>query len=173
MSALDELPTPSALVDRDVLRRNLERMAARLARLGVALRPHVKTHKCVEIGEMQRHLGAAGVTVSTLREAAAFADAGFTDLTWAFPVILNRIREVREIGEAAAKQAGAGRTLARRFQVCLVERSSGPSAAGPRGACPGISPASFLRGVIGSSWASGGMVLDKRRPCGRQGRISP
>lgn len=108
MSALDELPTPGALVDRDVLRRNLERMAARLARLGVALRPHVKTHKCVEIGEMQRHLGAAGVTVSTLREAAAFADAGFTDLTWAFPVILNRLREVREIGEAAAKQAGAG-----------------------------------------------------------------
>lgn len=101
MVTLNDLPTPSAIVDLDVLRRNLEHMAERLGRLGVTVRPHVKTHKCVEIAKMQREHGAQGLTVSTLREAAAFADAGFTDLTWAFPVILNRLAEIREIGERA------------------------------------------------------------------------
>src|SRR5687767_15212032 len=37
--------------------------------LGVMLRPHVKTHKCIEIGRMQRDLGARGITVATLEEA--------------------------------------------------------------------------------------------------------
>ena len=96
---LEELETPSLIVDLDVLKRNLAHMAARMEGLGVALRPHVKTHKCVEIGKLQREAGGSGLTVSTLREAAAFADAGFTDLTWAFPVILNRLDEVRGLLE--------------------------------------------------------------------------
>lgn len=96
---LDELPTPSLILDLDVLKRNLKRMAKRLERLDVAVRPHVKTHKCIEIAKLQREAGARGLTVSTLREAADFADAGFTDLTWAFPVILNRLPEIRRIAE--------------------------------------------------------------------------
>lgn len=74
-------------------------MQARCDRLGVALRPHVKTHKCVEVGRMQLDRGARGITVSTLEEARAFAGAGFDDVTWAFPVIPGRIDEAREIGE--------------------------------------------------------------------------
>ncbi|MGH7566017.1 MAG: alanine racemase, partial [Gemmatimonadota bacterium] len=101
MTSVYDLPTPALLVDLDVLERNLSRMQARCDALGVALRPHVKTHKCVEIGRMQRDLGARGITVATLDEARAFADAGFDDITWAFPVILNRIAEVREIAERA------------------------------------------------------------------------
>ncbi len=85
-----------------MLERNLARMQARCDELGVALRPHVKTHKCIEIGRMQRDLGARGVTVATLEEARAFADAGFDDITWAFPVIPGRIGEAREIAERTA-----------------------------------------------------------------------
>src|SRR5262249_20086109 len=81
------------LLDLDVLEANLSRMAARTASLGVTLRPHIKTHKCVEIAERQRKLGSRGLTVSTLYEAKVMADHGFDDLTWAFPVILNRIPE--------------------------------------------------------------------------------
>ena len=93
------LPTPALLLDLDVLERNLARMQARCDALGVALRPHVKTHKCIEIGRMQRDLGARGITVATLEEARAFADAGFDDITWAFPVIAGRIGEARAIAE--------------------------------------------------------------------------
>ena len=99
MPSIHDLPTPALLVDLDVLERNLARMQARCDALGVSLRPHVKTHKCVEIGRLQRELGARGITVATLEEARAFADAGFDDVTWAFPVILGRLAEIREIAE--------------------------------------------------------------------------
>jgi D-serine deaminase-like pyridoxal phosphate-dependent protein len=92
-----ELPTPALLLDLEVLEDNLARMAERARRLGVALRPHVKTHKCLEVARRQRELGARGLTVATLAEAQAFADAGFDDLTWAFPFVLSRLDEVRRL----------------------------------------------------------------------------
>jgi D-serine deaminase-like pyridoxal phosphate-dependent protein len=101
MTSLHDLPTPSLLLDLDVLEANLRRMSERAAALGVALRPHIKTHKCVEVAERQRALGIQGITVSTLHEARVFADHGFDDLTWAFPVILSRLDEVRELAERA------------------------------------------------------------------------
>ncbi len=94
---ISEIPTPSLLLDLDILERNLSYMAGRAAALGVTLRPHIKTHKCVEVARRQLELGAAGITVSTLAEARVFADHGFTDMTWAFPVILSRLAEVREL----------------------------------------------------------------------------
>src|SRR5688572_19953987 len=57
---------------------------------GVAFRPHVKTHKSVEIGRIQ-HDGAAGpITVSTLAEAEGFAADGFRDITYAVPLAPSR-----------------------------------------------------------------------------------
>ncbi len=85
------------LVDLDRLESNLSAMAARALRLGVSLRPHAKTHKCVEIARRQRELGAKGLTVSTVAEARVFADHGFDDLTWAFPVIPSRLGEALEL----------------------------------------------------------------------------
>lgn len=96
-SFVGDLPTPALLLDLDVLERNLDRMAARVAGLGVALRPHVKTHKCLEIARLQVARGARGITVATLAEAAAFADGGFDDITWAFPLVVGRLAEVVEL----------------------------------------------------------------------------
>lgn len=94
---LNELPTPALVVDLDRLERNIERMADKARQLGVRLRPHVKTHKCLEIGRMQLDAGASGITVSTIDEARAFADGGFDDITWAFPVIPSRVGEAAEL----------------------------------------------------------------------------
>ena len=80
------IETPALLLDLDVVERNLERMAARAKQLGVQLRPHAKTHKCPELGLRQIAHGAVGLTVATLAEAEAFADAGVADITWAFPI---------------------------------------------------------------------------------------
>jgi len=99
MPGIAELPTPALLLDLDVLDANLRWMADRATQLGVALRPHIKTHKCIEVGRLQRDLGARGVTVSTLAEASAFAAHGFDDITWAFPVIPSRLEEVRALAE--------------------------------------------------------------------------
>ncbi len=95
--SLLKLPTPALVLDLDRLQSNIECMASHAARLGVVLRPHVKTHKSVQIAGMQIAAGAQGLTVSTLEEAAAMAAAGYDDLTWALPVILNRLDEVREL----------------------------------------------------------------------------
>lgn len=96
-SSLHDLPTPALVVDRGILERNLARMAARADRLGVALRPHIKTHKTVEIARRQVELGARGLTVSTLEEARVLADHGFSDLTWAFPLVPGCLAEVRAL----------------------------------------------------------------------------
>jgi D-serine deaminase-like pyridoxal phosphate-dependent protein len=96
---LGEIPTPALVVDLGRLDANLERMAAKARRLGVALRPHLKTHKCAEIARRQAALGCRGVTVSTLEEAHFFAEAGFDDLTWAFPIIPSRLPEARSLAE--------------------------------------------------------------------------
>ena len=97
MKTLEEIPTPALILDLDRVEGNLRRMSERAAALGVALRPHIKTHKCLEIARLQRDLGCSGLTVSTLEEARVFAEHGFDDLTWAFPVILNRLDEAIQI----------------------------------------------------------------------------
>jgi D-serine deaminase-like pyridoxal phosphate-dependent protein len=91
MTEIGQIPTPALLLDLDKLERNLAAMAGRTRALGVALRPHIKSHKCVEIGRLQRSLGATGITVATLSEAEVFAAHGFDDITWAFPLIWSRI----------------------------------------------------------------------------------
>ena len=84
---VSDLPTPALLVDRARLQANLDAMQARADAQGVALRPHVKTHKCVEIARLQAARGARGLTVATVDEAEAFAGAGFDDLRLATPVV--------------------------------------------------------------------------------------
>ena len=83
---LDRVTTPAFLVDRAVVARNCARMLEKATASGVAFRPHVKTHKSVEIGRMQ-HAGVVGwITVSTLAEAEHFARDGFRDMTYAVPI---------------------------------------------------------------------------------------
>lgn len=97
-----DVETPALLLNRDVMERNLKEMAGRAKKLGVSLRPHIKTHKCLELGRRQLAHGAQGITVSTLFEAQAFARGGFTDLTWAFPLDRTHIPHVRRIAEGGA-----------------------------------------------------------------------
>lgn len=99
MSTIHDIPTPALLLDVGILEGNLRRMSDRCKDLDVRLRPHVKTHKCVEVALAQRALGASGITASTLAEVRAFADAGFEDITWAFPVVLGRLREAANLAE--------------------------------------------------------------------------
>lgn len=54
----DEIDTPDVLIDRDILDRNIGRMSSAVAAKGIALRPHVKTHKLPEIAYMQLRAGA-------------------------------------------------------------------------------------------------------------------
>ncbi|MEN9620515.1 MAG: hypothetical protein RL499_708 [Actinomycetota bacterium] len=78
--------TPYLVVDEAQLEANLAGMASHARALGVALRPHAKTHKTPEIARRQLAHGAVGLTVATVGEAEVFADAGVTDLFIAYPL---------------------------------------------------------------------------------------
>ncbi|MFW9960065.1 MAG: alanine racemase [Candidatus Thorarchaeota archaeon] len=94
---ISELMTPALLLDYQKLKTNIDRMARRARENHLNLRPHIKTHKCAEIGKMQIECGARGITVSTLNEAESFAKAGFDDITYAVPISRNKIKKALEL----------------------------------------------------------------------------
>lgn len=91
---LADLPTPCLVLDRPRLERNLERMQARMEALGVSLRPHLKTAKSADIAGRAIGLGARGITVSTLKEARYFLDAGIADILYAVGMVPARLDTV-------------------------------------------------------------------------------
>jgi D-serine deaminase-like pyridoxal phosphate-dependent protein len=86
-SELSYLDTPSLLIDVDRMERNLKEMADIAADAGVALRPHIKTHKSPTLALRQIELGARGVTVAKIGEADVMADAGIKNIRIAYPIV--------------------------------------------------------------------------------------
>lgn len=93
------LPTPCLLVERDKLQANIDRMNTRAKDLGVSLRPHVKTHKSVEIASL---IGAQAITVSTLQEAEYFAAEGYTDILYAVSIVPAKMDRVLALNARGA-----------------------------------------------------------------------
>ncbi len=90
MATLQDLRTPSLIVDLDVVEANLERGARYAAAHGLALRPHVKTHKSPLLGAMQLAHGATGLTCATTYEATVMS-AVTDDVLIAYPPV-GRVR---------------------------------------------------------------------------------
>ena len=115
MSAtLETLETPAAIIDVARMQRNIQRMQARVNTLGVRLRPHVKTSKCLPVIQAQIAAGALGVTVSTLKEAEYCFANGITDVLYAvamapgkLPQALALIRQGCRLGIITDSVAGA------------------------------------------------------------------
>ncbi len=84
---IDDRLTPYIEVDAARLEQNLQQMQQKAQAAGVALRPHIKTHKSVWIALQQLALGAQGVTVSKPSEGITFIQGGIRDLLLAYPVV--------------------------------------------------------------------------------------
>lgn len=84
---VEDLPSPVVLIDLPTVRRNTAAMEAHAEALGVALRPHWKTTKSAQAARLQVEAGASGHTVATAAEALALADAGFSDIFWAYSAV--------------------------------------------------------------------------------------
>ena len=88
------------MVDGAKMERNLLKMADVASGNGVALRPHVKTHKIPDIAREQLEAGAAGITVAKLSEAEVMADSGIEDIFIAYPLVTEaKIRQAVRLGE--------------------------------------------------------------------------
>lgn len=99
-------PTPFLALDLEVLDANIARTATWAEERRLALRPHAKTHKSVEIARRQADAGASGLTVATVGETETFAQDGFDDLFIAYPVWPDAARRRR-----VARLAAQGRVV--------------------------------------------------------------
>ncbi len=82
-----QLDTPSLLLDESIMQRNIDEMAEMARGFGVALRPHIKTHKSTVIAHRQLKAGAVGIMCAKLTEAEVFADAGVADIVLGYQII--------------------------------------------------------------------------------------
>jgi D-serine deaminase-like pyridoxal phosphate-dependent protein len=92
-----EFGTPAVVIDLDIVEANIARVQAQCRAVGVANRPHIKTHKIPKLAHAQIAAGARGITCQKLGEAEIMADAGIGDILISYNLI----------GEARAARLGA------------------------------------------------------------------
>ena len=80
MSNFTTLPTPAILVDRAKLATNIRAMQQACDASGIELRPHMKTHKMVEVARQQLAAGARGLTCAKVGEAEAMLPSGVREI---------------------------------------------------------------------------------------------
>ncbi len=135
------LDTPALLLDRKRLDANLRRMEDHVRKLGIGLRPHLKTAKSIDVARRALPDGG-GITVSTLREAFYFADNGFRDIFYAVAIVPQKLAQVVAlmrrgvriliaVDDPAAAQfvADASRRCGLSFEV-MIEVDSGEHRSG-------------------------------------------
>lgn len=157
---ISTLPTPTALVDERRMQHNIQRMQSRVSALGARLRPHVKTAKCLAVAQQQLAAGAQGITVSTLKEAEVFFDAGIQDILYAVCIVAPKLAQARALRERGCQLTVVVDSVAaaqavvdsgHRFDVMIEIDTDGHRA--------GVLPDSELLLQVGRALHDGGAVL--------------
>lgn len=99
---ISDLDTPSLLLDLPKLRANIAFAKARCKALGVKWRPHVKTHKCLEVLRLQLDNMQGPITVSTVYEAEFFAGHGVEDIIYAVGIAPHKLPAIDNLNRAGA-----------------------------------------------------------------------
>lgn len=98
---VDDLDTPVPVIDLDRVEHNLAKMQAYCDKHGLALRPHIKTHKLPQFTQRQMELGAVGITCQKIGEALVMAEAGCPDILLSYPIV--GAAKVAPLAELAGK----------------------------------------------------------------------
>jgi len=91
-ATLEKVPTPAIVIDLPTVRRNIQKLATYGRQHNLAIRPHTKTHKSIEMAKLQIQAGAIGLTVAKAGEAQAMAHA-CDDILIAYPAFDPHRRE--------------------------------------------------------------------------------
>ncbi len=75
-----DLDSPALCVDLDKMSQNIQAVHTALQGTGVAVRPHIKTHKCPAIAKMQIDAGAVGVCAAKISESEVMLENGLRDV---------------------------------------------------------------------------------------------
>jgi D-serine deaminase-like pyridoxal phosphate-dependent protein len=84
---IQDLETPSILIDLDIMERNIATIQRQCDALGLQFRPHTKTHKIPAIAQKQIEAGAVGLACQKLTEADIFIEAGFKDIQLPYNIV--------------------------------------------------------------------------------------
>ncbi|MBM9468729.1 DSD1 family PLP-dependent enzyme [Nakamurella leprariae] len=125
MTSLLDPDTPFAVVDRNRLDRNVDRLQGHLRRLGVPLRLHVKTAKSLDVAARVHRHGPEPITVSTLAEAEYFADAGYTDVLYAVGIAPAKLDRVVALHRRGVDLAVLLDSVAQAEAVATASRAGG------------------------------------------------
>ncbi|PWB71466.1 alanine racemase [candidate division GN15 bacterium] len=97
-----EIETPALLIEQQVLLHNIEMMQRLADRHGVTLRPHIKTHKSIQIARMQLTPGACGIAVAKLSEAETMVRGGIHNIQIANQVVgASRVKRLLDLARLA------------------------------------------------------------------------
>ncbi|MEQ9943451.1 DSD1 family PLP-dependent enzyme [Pectobacterium aroidearum] len=94
---LNTLETPFLLIDEFRFQRNIDRLYQRTEALGSRVRPHLKTLRSIEAGRYLLKDANSPATVSTLAEAEAFAEAGYTNLLYAVGIAPHKLPRIANL----------------------------------------------------------------------------
>jgi len=100
--SLGDVDTPALVLDLDAFERNLARLPAAIRGSGARVRPHAKSHKCVEIARRQLHAGAIGICCQKVSEAEVFVEGGVVDVLITNEVVGRaKVRRLAQLAQRA------------------------------------------------------------------------
>jgi len=121
-SIYEGIEEPTLLLDEQISRANIHRMAEKARRFHLRFRPHFKTHQSAAVGEWFRDEGVSQITVSSVEMGEYFADHGWDDITIAFSV---NIRQLERI-DALARRIHLGLLVENLDSVKALAETKGP-----------------------------------------------
>jgi D-serine deaminase-like pyridoxal phosphate-dependent protein len=124
-TTLGDLATPCLVLDAERMERNIARLKARLDRLGVTLRPHLKTSKSVDVARRVMTSPSGPATVSTLLEAEQFAAAGVRDIVYAVGIAPAKLPQVLALRAGGADVTVVLDTVEQALAVRQASRQAG------------------------------------------------
>ncbi len=81
------IDTPRVFIDYDVMLDNIHMVHGYAKRYHIDIKPHVKTHKCLNIAKIQLEEGASGLTAAKIDEASVFFNNSCKSFTIAYPLV--------------------------------------------------------------------------------------
>ena len=94
-----KISEPTLLLDIQQCRQNIQKMIKKAKKHDLIFRPHFKTHQSIQIGEIFKEFDVNKITVSSVEMADYFANAGWNDITIAFPFNLLEINKIEELSD--------------------------------------------------------------------------
>ena len=140
---IHSIHTPAFIVNEAVALRNIAAFQAHCDKVGLNLRPHIKTHKSIRFAKVQLAAGAVGITCQKISEAEAMLADGIDDILITYNILefakLARLRALSDrvsvlsvVADNAVVVQGLGQAFvgATRPLTVLVECDSGAKRCG-------------------------------------------